>query len=336
MATQTAADPARFRALVATRAGSTTTMNWSEIGEADLMTGDVLVRVSHSTLNYKDGLALAGKAPILRKFPIVPGIDFAGTVARSTHPDFKSGDPVILNGWGVGETHSGGYAQFARVSGDWLVAKPDAFTSAQTMAIGTAGYTAMLAVMALEAHGLTPASGPILVTGAAGGVGSVAVALLSRLGHHVIASTGRPAEAPFLASLGAREIIDRAELAGTPRALGKERWAGAIDVAGATTLANAISQTRYGGCVAATGLAQGMDLPSSVAPFILRGVTLAGIDSVMCPKPRRIAAWQRLARDLNPALLDSLTVTRKLADVTALAPEILAGQVRGRVVLEVE
>lgn len=325
----------RFKALIATRTDGTTSLQWGEMAYDELMPGNVLVRVSHSTLNYKDGLALTGKAPILRKFPIVPGIDFAGTVERSEHAQFKAGDDVVLNGWGVGETHSGGYAQYAQVDGDWLVPRPAAFSRAQTMAIGTAGYTAMLAVLALEDHGIVPAAGPVLVTGAAGGVGSIAVALLHKLGHHVIASTGRREEADFLAALGAREILDRAELAGTARPLGKERWAAAIDVAGSTTLANAIAQTRYGGCVAATGLAQGMDLPASVAPFILRGVTLAGIDSVMCPRPKRLRAWERLARDLDPAVLDRLTVTRRVEDVMSLAPEILAGRVRGRLVLEV-
>jgi acrylyl-CoA reductase (NADPH) len=325
----------RFKALIADRTDGNTSLQWGEMALSDLMPGNVLVRVSHTTLNYKDGLALTGKAPILRKFPIVPGIDFAGTVERSDHPLFKAGDDVVLNGWGVGETHSGGYAQYAQVNGDWLIARPQAFSRAQTMAIGTAGYTAMLAVLALEDHGIAPAAGPVLVTGAAGGVGSVAVALLARLGYHVMASTGRPQEAAFLTELGAREILDRAELAGTPRPLGKERWSAAIDVAGSATLANVIAQTRYGGCVAATGLAQGMDLPASVAPFILRGVTLAGIDSVMCPKPKRQRAWDRLARDVDRSILDRLTVTRKVEHVVALAPEIIAGRIRGRLVLEV-
>jgi acrylyl-CoA reductase (NADPH) len=325
----------RFRALVASKTDTGQQIAWTDWSIGDLMEGDVLVRVTHTTINYKDGLALTGKAPIIRKWPLVPGIDFAGTVEQSTHAEFKAGDEVVLNGWGVGETHSGGYAQMARVKGDWLVKRPAGFSLAQTMAVGTAGYTAMLAVLALEAHDIVPARGPVLVTGAAGGVGSVAVAVLAKLGYDVIASTGRPEEKAFLEGLGAREIVNRAELAGPAKPLGRERWAGVVDVAGSTTLANAISQTRYGGCVAACGLAQGMDLPASVAPFILRGVTLAGIDSVMCPKPRRIVAWNRLASDLDKAKLDALTVTRPVADVQALAPEILAGKVRGRVVLDV-
>jgi acrylyl-CoA reductase (NADPH) len=266
---------------------------------------------------------------------MIPGIDFAGDVVSSTNPAFKAGDAVVLNGWGVGETHLGGYAQLARVKADWLVPRPAAFTPAQTMAIGTAGYTAMLCVMALERNGVTPDRGPVLVTGAAGGVGSVAVALLAKLGYTVVASTGRASEAEYLKGLGASEIIDRAVFANPARPLGKERWAGAIDVAGSHTLANVISMTKYDGCVAACGLAQGMDLASSVAPFILRGVTLAGVDSVMAPRTRRLEAWSRLARDLEIAKLDAITVTRPVTDAVALAPEILAGKVRGRVVLEI-
>lgn len=327
----------RFKALVVDKVeGGGQRAAWDELRQSDLMDGDVVVRVTHTTINYKDGLAITGKAPVIRRWPMIPGIDFAGRVSDSSHASFKAGDDVILNGWGLGETHLGGYAQVARVKGDWLIAKPAAFSSAQAMAIGTAGYTAMLAVLALEAHGVTPAAGPVLVTGAAGGVGSVAMAVLAKLGHHVIASTGRPEEEAFLKSLGAKEIIAREELAKPGRPLAKERWAGAIDVAGSHTLVNALAMTRYGGCVAACGLAQGMDLAGSVAPFILRGVTLAGIDSVMCPKPRREAAWRRLARDLDTPTLDRLTVTRPLADVLALAPEILAGKVRGRVVLTVD
>jgi len=325
----------RVKALMITKSDQGQAAAWCEVGESDLMEGDVLVRVSHSTINYKDGLALTGKAPILRRFPMIPGIDFAGTVERSTHAGFKPGDDVVLNGWGVGESHFGGYAGLARVNGDWLIYRPAAFSAAQAMAIGTAGYTAMLAILALEAHGVTPAKGQVLVTGAAGGVGSVAVAVLKKLGYGVIAATGRPAETDYLKSLGAAEVIDRASLAAPAKPLGRERWAGAIDVAGSHTLANAIAQTRYGGAVAACGLAQGMDLTSSVAPFILRGVTLAGIDSVQCPREQRTEAWRRLARDLDPATLDAMTVTRPLTDVIGLAPEILAGKVRGRVVLEV-
>lgn len=325
-----------FKALVATKGERGTELAWQTLTPADLMEGDVTVRVSHSTLNYKDGLALTGKAPVIRRWPMIPGIDFAGIVESSSHPDYKPGDAVILNGWGVGETHFGGYSGLARVKGDWLVKQPQAFTAAETMAIGTAGYTAMLCVMALERNGVTPAHGPILVTGAAGGVGTVAVSLLARLGYQVIASTGRSEEAGFLKDLGASEVIERAELAGPARPLGKERWAGAVDVAGSHTLANAISMTRYGGTVAACGLAQGMDLAASVAPFILRGVTLAGVDSVMAPRAVRVAAWDRLARDLDRAKLAQLTVAHPLADVLTLGPRILAGQVKGRVVFAVE
>jgi acrylyl-CoA reductase (NADPH) len=330
-----AASPDIFHGFLATKPETGQQIAWTAMTTADLMPGDVDVAVSHTTINYKDGLALTGKGPILRKFPMVPGIDFAGTVTASTNNAFAVGDPVILNGWGVGESHSGGYAERARVKGEWLIKMPSAFTPAQTMAIGTAGYTAMLCVMALEAHGVMPSSGPILVTGAAGGVGSIAVAVLAKLGYEIVASTGRAEEAPFLKSLGATTILDRADFAGPAKPLGRERFAGVVDVAGSHTLANAISQTKYGGCVAACGLAQGMDLPGSVAPFILRGVTLAGIDSVMCPTAKRIAAWDRLATDLDMTKLDALTVSRPLADVIALAPDILAGKVRGRVVLTV-
>ncbi len=277
---------------------------------------------------------MTGKAPVIRRWPMIPGIDFAGTVVSSSHAEFRDGDEVILNGWGAGETHYGGYAQMARVKGDWLVKKPAAFSAAEAMAIGTAGYTAMLCVLALERHGVAPASGPVLVTGAAGGVGSVAIALLAKLGYQVTASTGRASEAEYLKGLGATEIVDRAELAGKPRPLNRERWAGAVDAVGSNTLANALSMIKYGGTVAACGLAGGMDLPASVAPFILRGVTLAGVDSVMAPKAARVEAWARLARDLDKGKLAAMTVTRPAADVTALAPDILAGKVRGRVVLE--
>jgi acrylyl-CoA reductase (NADPH) len=327
---------ANFNAFVLSKGEKGQSLAWQPFAESDLMEGDVTVRVSHSTINYKDGLALTGKAPVVRRWPMIPGIDLAGEVTASTHAEWKPGDHVVLNGWGLGETHLGAYAEVARVKGDWLVRRPAAFTAAQAMAIGTAGYTAMLAVMALERNGVTPAAGPVLVTGAAGGVGSVAIALLAKLGFHVIASTGRAAEADYLKGLGAAEIIDRSELgAGPGRPLGKERWAGVVDAVGSHTLANAIAQTKYGGAVAACGLAQGMDLATSVAPFILRGVTLAGIDSVMAPKARRVEAWSRLARDLDKAKLDAMTVTRPIADAPALAPEILAGKVRGRVVLTI-
>jgi acrylyl-CoA reductase (NADPH) len=325
----------RFKALIVTKGDTGQQITWGELGTADLMPGDVTVRVSHSTINYKDGLAVTGKSPVIRRFPMVPGIDFAGTVTASESTAFKVGDGVILNGWGVGETHLGGYAQMARVKSEWLVPRPSAFSPAQAMAIGTAGYTAMLCVMALEKNGVTPANGPVLVTGASGGVGSVAIALLSKLGYKVTASTGRREEVAYLKGLGADEIIDRTELSGAPRALNKERFAAAVDSVGSTTLANVLSMIKYGGTVAACGLAQGMDLPGSVAPFILRGITLAGIDSVMAPTAKRLEAWSRLARDMDVAKLDAMTVTRPLSDVTVLAPEILAGKVRGRVVFEV-
>ena len=325
-----------FKALVARKTDDGFNVAWEQLTPNDLMEGDVTVRVSHTTINYKDGLALKNGAPIIRNWPLIPGIDFAGTVEQSEHQDIAVGDNVILNGWGVGEGHSGGYAQMARVSGDWLVKRPDDFTAAETMAIGTAGYTAMLCVIALEDNNVTPDKGPVLVTGASGGVGSVAVSILSKLGYNVIAATGRTSEAEFLKSLGANEIIDRAEFAERGRPLGKERWAGAIDVAGSQTLANVIAQTKYGGTVAACGLANGMDLPATVMPFILRGVTLAGVDSVMAPKTKREKAWARLARDLDRKKLAELTVTKPIESVTELAPEILKGKVRGRIVLEHE
>lgn len=325
-----------FNAFLLTKSEKGQDLAWRSIEEAELMEGDVTVRVTHSTINYKDGLALTGKAPVVRRWPMIPGIDFAGTVEASSNPDFRAGDDVILNGWGLGETHLGGYSEIARVKGDWLVKRPQGISASGAMAIGTAGYTAMLCVLALEHHGITPASGPVLVTGAAGGVGSVAVAVLARLGYHVIASTGRTSEADYLKGLGAAEIIDRAELgSGGGRPLAKERWAGVVDAVGSHTLANAIAATKYGGCIAACGLAQGMDLTTSVAPFILRGVTLAGIESVMASKARRIEAWDRLARDLDREALASMTVTRPIGDAPALAPDILAGKVRGRVVLEI-
>jgi acrylyl-CoA reductase (NADPH) len=325
-----------FKALLLEKTDDGQTVTEQDVALADLMDGDVLVDVSHSTVNYKDGLALTGAAPVVRKWPMIPGIDFSGTVLRSDNGEFALGDQVVLNGWGVGETHWGGYAERAQVKGDWLVRLPDAFTPAQAMAIGTAGYTAMLCVMALEDHGLTPDKGPILVTGAAGGVGSVATALLSKLGFEVHAATGRAEESDYLKGLGANEIVERAELSGDPRAIGKERWSGAIDVAGSNVLANVISQTKYGGTVAACGLAAGMDLPANVAPFILRGINLCGIDSVMCPKPRREQAWGRLARDLDVSKLDAMSHTLKLNDLTAIGPEILGGNVRGRIIVEIQ
>jgi acrylyl-CoA reductase (NADPH) len=310
-------------------------LEWTEVDDSDLMEGDTTVDVSHSTVNYKDGLALTGSSPVVRRWPMIPGIDFVGTVSETSTDGLSVGDTVVLNGWGVGETHLGGYSQRARVPGEWLVKLPEAFTPAQSMAIGTAGYTASLCVQALENHGVTPANGPVLVTGATGGVGSVAVALLSSAGFEVIASTGKESEADYLTGLGATEIIDRAELSEPGRPMGKERWGAAVDSVGSHTLANVLAGTRYGGTVAACGLAQGMDLPGSVAPFILRGVTLAGVDSVMAPMAVRLEAWDRLARDLDPAVLDSLTETRPVADAPAVAEDILAGKVRGRVVLTI-
>lgn len=306
-----------------------------QIDESVLPEGDVTVRVACSTLNYKDGLAITGRSPVVRRFPMIPGIDFAGTVVESQHPAWQPGDQVVLNGWGVGETHCGGLAELARVRGDWLVRLPAAFSPPQAMAIGTAGYTAMLCVMALEKHGLRPQDGEILVTGANGGVGSVAIALLSRLGYTVAAATGRPQEADYLKSLGAGSIIERAELATPGKPLAKERWAGVVDTVGSHTLANACAGVRYGGAVAACGLAGGMDFPATVAPFILRGVTLYGIDSVMAPLPVREAAWARLAQDLDPALLAAMSREISLDEALACAADLLAGQVRGRVVVRV-
>lgn len=308
---------------------------YADFDEADLMDGDVTVRVSHSTVNYKDGLAITGKAPVVRRFPMIPGIDFAGVVESSGHKDFKPGDAVALTGWGVGETHLGGFAQKARVKGDWLVPLPQGLGAAEAMAIGTAGLTAMLAVLALEKQGMTPDRGPVLVTGAAGGVGSVAITLLAKAGWRVIASTGRPDEAAFLKYLGAAEIIDRAELSAPGKPLGKERWAAAVDCVGSHTLANVLAQTAYEGAVACCGLAQGMDLPASVAPFILRGIALLGIDSVMKPKAMRLVAWERLARDLDRAKLSEISTTIGFGEVIDTARKILEGKVRGRVIVEI-
>ena len=306
-----------------------------EIDEAQLPEGDVTVDVAYSTLNYKDGLAITGKGPVVRTFPMVPGIDIAGTVRESRHPDYKAGDRVVLNGWGVGETHWGGLAQVARLKGDWLVPLPEALTPRQAMAIGTAGYTAMLCVIALERHGVTPDKGEVVVSGAAGGVGSTAVALLSRLGYTVVAVSGRPEEADYLRSLGAAEVLDRATFSDPGRPLARERWAGAVDVVGSHTLANLCAAMKYRGVVTACGLAQGMDLPASVAPFILRGVSLIGIDSVMCPRPERLEAWSRLVRDLDPAKLDTITDEIGLTEAAATAERLMTGRVRGRVVVDV-
>jgi acrylyl-CoA reductase (NADPH) len=306
------------------------------IDEAQLPAGDVTVRVSHSTLNYKDALAITNKGPIVRKFPMVPGVDLAGTVQASSDPDFKPGDQVLLNGWGVGEGHWGGLAQLARLEGKWLIPLPDAFTASQAMAIGTAGYTAMLAVMALERNGLTPDKGEVLVTGANGGVGSFSIAILAKLGYRVVASTGRLEESDYLKQLGATEIIDRATLSEPGRPLAKERWAGAIDSVGSHTLANICASTRYRGTVAACGLAQGMDFPASVAPFILRGVTLAGIDSVMRPRQDRIDAWARLVTDLDQDKLALITHEIGLSEVIETAQRLMDGGVRGRVVVDTQ
>ena len=324
-----------FRAIRIDKADKGTTTALAQFDEAELMEGDVTVRVEWSTLNYKDGLAVTGRAPVVRRFPMIAGIDLAGTVEQSSHPQWKAGDKVICTGWGMGETQLGAYAEKARVKGDWLVRVPDGMSTREAMAIGTAGFTAMLAVLALEKHGLTPKDGPVVVTGAAGGVGSVASAVLSKLGYHVIASTGRMSEAGYLRDLGAAEVIDRSELSGPAKPLAKERWAGGIDSVGSTTLANVLSMTKYAGAVAACGLAAGMDLPSSVAPFILRGVCLLGIDSVMCPIELRKAAWSRLASDLDRGKLAEITHEIGLDQVIDAGVKILAGQVRGRIVVKI-
>lgn len=325
----------KFRALFLTKKNDQQKVELTTLSDNDLMDGDVTVTVDYSTVNYKDGLVLTGAMPIARTWPLVPGIDFSGTVENSSHADYKPGDKVVLNGWGIGEAHHGGYAQKARVNGDWLVHLPASISTKHAMAIGTAGYTAMLCVLGLEREGVTPDKGDIIVTGAAGGVGSVAIALLAKLGYRVVASTGRPSEAGYLKDLGAAEIIDRAELSAPGPMMGKERWAGAVDAVGSHTLANVIAQTKYGGAVSACGLAQGPDLPASVMPFILRGVTLVGIDSVRAPKQKRIEAWRRLAVDLNLAKLDEMSVPAVLADVPGLGAEIIQGKVRGRIVVDV-
>jgi acrylyl-CoA reductase (NADPH) len=326
---------ATFKAIRIDKAEKGTTAALTEFDEADLMDGDVTVLVEWSTVNYKDGLAVTGKSPVVRRFPMIAGIDFAGTVAQSSHPAWNAGDKVICNGWGLGETHLGAYAEKARVKGDWLVRLPEGMTAREAMAIGTAGYTAMLSVLALEKHGLSPTQGPVVVTGAAGGVGSVAIALLSKLGYSVIASTGRVSEAAYLRDLGASDVIDRAELSVAVKPLAKERWAGGIDSVGSTTLANLLSMTKYGGAIAACGLAGGMDLPSSVAPFILRGISLLGIDSVMCPQVVRRIAWSRLAEDLDKRKLAEITQEIGLDEVIAAGSNVLAGGVRGRIVVKI-
>ena len=324
-----------FRALLVSKTDTGQTAEIVNFNESDLMEGDVTVDVSHSSVNYKDGLAVTGKGPIIRKFPLIPGIDFSGIVRESSHPKWQKGDQVVLNGWGVGEGHHGGFAEVARVKGDWLVPVPDGWTCADTMAVGVAGYTAMLCVMALEEQGVKPSSGEILVTGAAGGVGTTAIAILAKLGYTVVASTGRISEEAFLKELGAASIIDRNEFNTPVKALAKTRWAGCVDSVGSVTLANVISQMKEEGTVAACGLAQGMDLPTTVAPFILRGVKLVGVNSVTTPIPRRMAAWKRIATDLDLAKLRNLTTHVKLEDVPRVAADIVKGQVRGRVVVDI-
>jgi acrylyl-CoA reductase (NADPH) len=325
----------KFEALMISKEGEGQKAEWRQLTIDDLMEGDVTVAVTHTTINYKDGLAITGRSPIIRRYPMIPGIDLAGVVAASADPRFRPGDLVLATGWGLGESHYGGYAGYARVRGEWLLPLPSGFIAANAMAIGTAGFTAMCSVLALEAHGVTPEQGPVLVTGAAGGVGGVAIAILSGLGYRVVAVTGRMEERGYLEGLGASELIDRAELEGPAKPLWRETWAGAIDTAGGDILANVLSRIKYRGTVAACGLAAGMELATSVAPFILRGVTLAGISSVMAPRDLRIEAWSRLERDLDKNKLESITTTRPLRDVEALAEEILAGKIRGRVVLEV-
>ena len=327
-----------FNAIICNKTESAYTATIETVDEDALVsTGDhdVLVKVEYSTINFKDGLAITGRSPILRKFPMSPGIDFCGTVETSDHSLFKSGDPVVLTGWGVGETHPGGLAQYAKVKGDWLVAKPAGMTLKQSMAIGTAGYTAMLCVLAIENHGVKPGDGEVLVTGAAGGVGSIAVAVMAKLGYRVVASTGRLSESDYLKSLGASDIMDRNELSSPGKPLGKERWAAVIDTVGSHTLANACATTRWDGAVAACGLAQGVDFPATVAPFILRGVTLYGINSVTTPRAKREMVWQRLAKDLPMDKLDAMTQEITLTRALTIAPEILAGKVRGRLVVNV-
>jgi acrylyl-CoA reductase (NADPH) len=327
--------PEKFRAILVSRdEEKKQKVDTVELTESDLMEGDVTVRVEATTVNYKDGLAITGKGPVVRHWPMVPGIDFAGTVAKSQNPDFREGDRVLLNGFGVGETHWGAYSGLARVKGDWLIPLPRGLTARQAMGIGTAGYTAMLAIMALERHGIKPAHGPAVVTGANGGVGTIAISLLSKLGWHVIASTGRLNGADFLKGLGASEVIDRAELSAPGKPLGKERWAAGVDSVGSQTLANVLAQAKYGGAIAACGLAQGFDLPVTVMPFILRGVSLLGIDSVMAPRALRTEAWSRLAAELDHGKLEALTRTIGFDEIIAAAHEIVAGRIRGRVIVD--
>ena len=326
-----------FRALVLHEEGGGVSARIETLDETRLPAGDVTVAVEYSTLNYKDGMILQGIGRLVRNYPHIPGIDFAGTVERSESPKFKPGDPVILTGWRVGEMYWGGYAEKARVEADWLVPRPAGLSAAQSMAIGTAGFTAMLAVMALERHGLRPGAGDVLVTGSAGGLGSIATALLAQLGYRVVAATGRPELRDYLTGLGAAELIDRAMLAARPaRPLDSERWAGAVDAVGGTTLATVLTQLKYRASVAACGLAGGSDLPATVIPFLLRGINLLGIDSVLCPRDERIEAWRRLARDLPLDRLDQMTQIVPLAALPDLAPKILGGGVRGRIVVDLK
>ena len=324
-----------FRAILVSKTDTGQKLDFVNLTEDDLMAGDVTVDVSHSSINYKDGLAVTGKAPIIRKFPLIPGVDFAGTVRLSSNPRWKPGDKVVLNGWGVGEQHHGGFSEVARVPGEWLMPVPKGWTCADAMAVGVAGYTAMLCVLALEEQGVKPAGGDILVTGAAGGVGTTAIAILAKLGYRVVASTGRTLEEAFLKELGAAAVIDRDELNTPVKPLAKSRWAGAVDCVGSVTLANVLSQINPEGTVAACGLAQGMDLPTSVAPFILRGVKLIGVNSVTTPLARRLIAWERIARDLDLGKLKTLTTHVKLEDVPRIGADIVAGRVRGRVVVDI-
>lgn len=324
-----------FKSLLLSKSDAGFSAAVTDTDEAQLPAGDVLAQVDYSTLNYKDGLAITNKGPVVRSWPMVAGIDGAGTVLESTHPGWKAGDCFVHNGWGLGETRWGLMAERARLQGDWLVKLPAAFTTRQAMAIGTAGYTAMLSVLALEQHGATPDAGEVLVTGATGGVGSVAVALLGKLGYTVVAATGKASEEAYLKQLGAASVIDRAELSVPGKPLQKERWAAVVDAVGSHTLANACAQTRYGGVVTACGLAQGADFPATVMPFILRGVTLAGIDSVMAPLARRRQAWERLARDLDPAKLEAMVEEVPLARAAEKAADLMAGKVRGRIVVKI-
>jgi len=328
-------EPRMFNAWFITKTGNDSRASLLQMKEEELPEEAVTVRVSHSAINYKDALALTGTAPIVRRFPMIPGSDLAGIVEASSSPLFEVGDKVVLNGWELGETHWGGLSELARVKAEWLIKLPDQFTFAQSMAIGTAGYTAMLAILSLEKQGVVPDTGEILVTGANGGVGGFAIALLAKLGYHVVASTGRPEESDYLKALGAQEIVDRAQFSSPGKALAKERWAAAIDNVGSHTLANVCASLRRGGVVAACGMAQGIDFPGTVAPFIIRGITLVGVDSVLCPMPQRLVAWSRLAKDLDPTVLERIATQRPFSSAMNIARELLAGRIRGRIVIDV-